>query len=83
MPHTEELEALLEAKRCMDRKFERFVELYTGNHGKLRRIDLGHYLDRARTEIELTEHWLDRLMETLERATVAATRASPDKPAGA
>jgi superfamily I DNA and/or RNA helicase len=72
LAHAELVEGIIEAKRRLDNKFERFIKAHENVQPRARRFDLYRYGDKARTEFELAEHWLDKLMETLDRATQVA-----------
>jgi hypothetical protein len=80
--HSEAVEGLLESKRVLDMLFDRFVREYeaAAAHPKLHRFDLLRYLDKARTEIELAEHWLEKLRGTMAQATQAAAGEVADQP---
>lgn len=64
-------EKLLEEKRALDLKFEKFVATYAKL--PLRRFEMYRYLDKARTELDLSTHWIDKLQITLETAIAAGT----------
>jgi hypothetical protein len=63
----EHVESLLEAKRKLDLTFDLFMRKYEAARPRLR-FDGFRYLDKARTEVELAEHWIAKLNETLEAA---------------
>jgi hypothetical protein len=65
----------MEAKRELDRRFDRFIADYMAAAPKLHRFDLVRYLDKARTEIELAQHWLDKLHATLANASAVVREA--------
>lgn len=64
------VESLLEAKRQLDLTFDLFIKQYEAARPRLR-FDGYRYIDKARTEVELAEHWLVKLQKTLEAALAA------------